>query len=50
VISARQKDRKLLSVQDIKEELENDTIPSSPMDLTLKIIAKIADRSAKRCM
>ena len=44
VISARRKDRKLLSVQDVKEELEHGTIPSSPMDLTLKIITKIADR------
>lgn len=44
VISARRKDRKLLSVQDVKEELDNGTIPSSPMDLTLKIITKIADR------
>ncbi|AGH42892.1 zinc transporter ZntB [Paraglaciecola psychrophila] len=44
VISARRKDRKLLSLQDVKQELENGTIPSSPMDLTLKIITKIADR------
>jgi zinc transporter len=44
VISARRKDRKLLSVQDVKEELDNGTIPNSPMDLTLKIITKIADR------
>jgi zinc transporter len=44
VISARRKDRKLLSVQDVKEALEKGYTPSSPLDLTLKIITKIADR------
>lgn len=44
LISARRKDRKLLSVQDVREDLEKGYIASSPMDLTLKIITKIADR------
>jgi zinc transporter len=44
LISARRKDRQLLSVQDAKEELEKGYTPSSPLDLTLKIITKIADR------
>jgi zinc transporter len=44
LVSARRKARQLLSVQDAKEELEKDYIPSSPMDLTLRIITKIADR------
>tara|TARA_R110000751_G_scaffold307911_2_gene435248 strand:+ start:58409 stop:59404 length:996 start_codon:yes stop_codon:yes gene_type:complete len=44
LISARRKDRQLLSVQDVKEELEKDHIPSSPLDLALRIITKIADR------
>lgn len=44
LISARRKDRQLLSVKDAKEELERDYIPSSPLDLTLTIITKIADR------
>jgi zinc transporter len=44
VISARRKDRQLLSVRDAKEELENGYLPSSPLDLILKIITKIADR------
>jgi zinc transporter len=44
VISARRKNRQLLSVQDTKEELEKGYIPSSPLDLMLNIITKIADR------
>jgi zinc transporter len=44
LISARRKDRQLLSVQDAKEEVEKGHIPSSPLDLTLRIITKIADR------
>ena len=44
VISARRKDRQLLSVQDVKEALEKGYTPSSPLDLTLNIITKIADR------
>lgn len=44
VISARRKDRQLLSVRDVKEELEKCNIPDSPLDLTLKIITRIADR------
>jgi zinc transporter len=44
LISARRKDRQLLSIQDTKEEIEKGLAPSSPLDLTLKIITKIADR------
>ena len=44
LISARRKDRQLLSVQDAKEELEKGHIPLSPLDLALTIITKIADR------
>ncbi|MBU3004567.1 zinc transporter ZntB [Paraglaciecola arctica] len=44
LISARRKDRQLLSVQDAKEELEKGHIPESPLDLALRIITKIADR------
>ena len=44
VISARRKDRQLLSIQDTKEELEKGNVPRSPLDLMLNIITKIADR------
>lgn len=44
LISVRRKNRKLLSVQDIKEELKADNIPSSPTSLMLNIITKITDR------
>lgn len=44
LISARRKDRRLLSVQDAKEELEKGYIPTSPLDLALLVITKIADR------
>ena len=44
VISARRKNRTLLSVQDTKDELEKGNIPDSPLDLMLDIITKIADR------
>ena len=44
LISARRKNRQLLSVQDAKEELEKGYIPSSSLELTLRIITKIADR------
>lgn len=44
IISARRKNRKLLSVQDAREELESNYVPRTPLDLMLKIITKIADR------
>lgn len=44
LISARRKDRQLLSVQDARQELEKGHIPASPLELTLTIITKIADR------
>lgn len=44
VISARRKDRQLLSIQDTKQQLEKGYVPSSPLDLMLNIITKIADR------
>jgi zinc transporter len=44
VISARRKNRQLLSIQDTREELEKGYVPSSPVDLMLNIITKIADR------
>ena len=50
IISARRKDRQLLSVQDVKEELEKGYIPSSPLELTLRIITKIADRISETVM
>jgi zinc transporter len=44
IISARRKNRKLLSVQDAREELENTYVPLTPLDLMLKLITKTADR------
>lgn len=44
LITARRKNRQLLSVQDTKEELERGYIPASPLDLCLRIITRIADR------
>lgn len=44
IISARRKNRKLLSVQDVREELESTYVPRTPLDLMLKLITKIADR------
>lgn len=44
IISARRKNRKLLSVQDVRDELESSYVPATPLDLMLKLITKIADR------
>ncbi|WP_199271629.1 zinc transporter ZntB [Paraglaciecola sp. L3A3] len=44
LISARRKDRRLLSVQDVKDEIAQNIIPQSPMDLVVDIITKIANR------
>jgi zinc transporter len=44
VISARRKNRKLLSVQDTKEALKKGFIPASPIDLMINIITKIANQ------
>jgi zinc transporter len=44
VISARRKNRQLLSIQDTKEQIEKGYIPNSPLDLVLNMITRIADR------
>ncbi|WP_239024009.1 zinc transporter ZntB [Paraglaciecola marina] len=44
LISVRRKNRKLLSLLDVKAEVEQGLIPESPADLMLDIITKIADR------
>lgn len=44
IISARRKNRTLLSVQDVREALDSGYVPRTPLDLMLKLITKIADR------
>ncbi|MEP1868230.1 MAG: zinc transporter ZntB [Paraglaciecola sp.] len=44
LISARRKNRKLLSLVDVKEELDRGIAPESPIDLMLNIITKLANR------
>ncbi|MFT2090049.1 zinc transporter ZntB [Paraglaciecola sp. 2405UD69-4] len=44
LISARRKDRKLLSLMDVKTEIDRGVVPDTPADLMLDIITKIADR------
>lgn len=44
LISVRRKNRKLLSLVDVKEELEKGFLPHTPIDLMLNIITKLANR------
>ena len=44
LISLRRKDRRLLSVLDVKESLDNGENPASPMDLVVNIVNCITDR------
>ncbi|MFT4994536.1 MAG: zinc transporter [Paraglaciecola sp.] len=44
IISARRKDRKLLSVQDVREQLDAGNIPINCAQLMLDMIERIADR------
>ena len=44
IISARRKDRKLLSVQDVMDQLHKGDIPENAAQLMLSIIERIADR------
>ncbi len=44
IVSARRKNRKLLSVQDVREDIDAGYCPKSPLDLMLQMIARIADR------
>ncbi|MCF2948570.1 zinc transporter ZntB [Paraglaciecola aquimarina] len=44
LISVRRKNRRLVSVQDVKDELTKSNIPSSPLNLMLRIITRLTDR------
>lgn len=44
IITARRKGRRLLSVQDVKDEIDVGKTPDSPVDLMLSLISRIAER------
>lgn len=44
IITARRKGRRLLSVQDVKDDIDVGKIPDSPGELMLNLISKIAER------
>lgn len=44
IISLRRKDRRLLSVLDVKESIDNGTYPASPIDLLVEVVNRITDR------
>lgn len=44
IVTARRRNRKLLSVQDVKQSVEAGFGPKSPVDLLLSLIARIAER------
>ncbi|MCC2617588.1 zinc transporter ZntB [Aestuariibacter halophilus] len=44
IVTARRRNRRLMSVQDVKATLDQGEGPTSPIDLVLRIITRIADR------
>ncbi|QJR81180.1 zinc transporter ZntB [Alteromonas pelagimontana] len=44
IVTARRKNRKLLSVQDLRKMLEENNAPESPIEMLLLLVTKLADR------
>ena len=44
IVTARRKDRRLLSVQNLQDDVTSGNAPTSPSDLLLDLVMRIADR------